>query len=114
MKRIYHFIKKEGNQLWKGFIVLKSDIILYCDSDLKNFDVQMIYGMIGPLLKDNIQFVKGFYERPLVINKNIKKSYQGGKLPELCARPILNLFYPELSGFIQHMGGEYGGYTNNL
>lgn len=104
----------KGNQLWKGLYCSKSDIILYCDSDLKNFDVQMIYGMIGPLLKENIQFVKGFYERPLVINKDVKKSNEGGRVTELCARPILNLFYPELSGFIQPLGGEYGGYKNIL
>tara|TARA_B100000989_G_C19489050_1_gene448893 strand:+ start:210 stop:1280 length:1071 start_codon:yes stop_codon:yes gene_type:complete len=106
--------KGKGNQLWKGLYCSKSDIILYCDSDLKNFDVQMIYGMIGPLLMENIMFIKGFYERPLVIDKNIKKSNEGGRVTELCARPILNLFYPELSGFIQPLGGEYGGYRDIL
>jgi glucosyl-3-phosphoglycerate synthase len=28
---------------------------------------------------------------------------------ELTARPLLNLFYPELSGLIQPLSGEYGG-----
>jgi glucosyl-3-phosphoglycerate synthase len=28
---------------------------------------------------------------------------------ELTARPLLNLFYPELSGIIQPLSGEYGG-----
>jgi glucosyl-3-phosphoglycerate synthase len=106
--------KGKGNQLWKGLYCSKSDIVLYCDSDLKNFDVRMIYGMIGPLLKENIKFVKGFYERPLVINENVKKSNEGGRVTELCARPMLNLFYPELAGFIQPLGGEYGGYRDVL
>jgi len=106
--------KGKGNQLWKGLYCSKGDIVLYCDSDLKNFDVRMIYGMIGPLLKQNIKFVKGFYERPLVINANVKKSNEGGRVTELCARPMLNLFYPELAGFIQPLGGEYGGYRDVL
>ena len=74
----------------------------------------MIYGLVGPLIKNDIKFVKGFYERPLVINKDVKKSNEGGRVTELCARPILNLFYPELSGFIQPLGGEYGGYREVL
>ena len=106
--------KGKGNQLWKGLYCSKGDIVLYCDSDLKNFDVRMIYGMIGPLLKQNIKFIKGFYERPLVINKNIKKSNEGGRVTELCARPMLNLLYPDLAGFIQPLGGEYGGYRDIL
>jgi glucosyl-3-phosphoglycerate synthase len=28
---------------------------------------------------------------------------------ELTARPLLNLFYPELSGVVQPLSGEYGG-----
>ena len=108
------FKKGKGNQLWKGLECSSGDIVLYCDSDLKNFDVRMIYGLIGPLLLRNIQFVKGFYERPLIINDDIQKKNEGGRVTELCARPMINLFYPELSGFIQPLGGEYGGYRNIL
>ncbi len=33
----------------------------------------------------------------------------GGRVTELTARPLLNLFFPELSGVIQPLSGEYGG-----
>lgn len=33
----------------------------------------------------------------------------GGRVTELTARPLLNLFYPELSGLVQPLSGEYGG-----
>jgi glucosyl-3-phosphoglycerate synthase len=33
----------------------------------------------------------------------------GGRVTELAARPLLNLFYPELSGVIQPLSGEYAG-----
>ena len=105
--------KGKGNQLWKGLYVSKGDIILYCDSDIKNFDIRMIYGMIGPLLNNNIRFVKGFYERPLIIN-GVVNNNQGGRVTELCARPLINALYPELSGFLQPLGGEYGGYRDIL
>lgn len=110
----FKYKKGKGNQLWKGLYYSKGDIILYCDSDIKNFDIRMIYGLIGPLLINNIKFVKAFYERPLILSDNIVQSNEGGRVTELCARPILNMFYPELSGFIQPLGGEYGGYRDVL
>ena len=33
----------------------------------------------------------------------------GGRVTELTARPLLNLFYPELSGVVQPLSGEYAG-----
>ncbi len=33
----------------------------------------------------------------------------GGRVTELVARPLINLFFPELSGFIQPLAGEYAG-----
>lgn len=109
----YKSKKGKGNQLWKGLYYSKGDIVLYCDSDIKNFDIRMIYGLIGPLLINNMKFIKGFYERPLIIN-NQTQNNEGGRVTELCARPILNIYYPELSGFIQPLGGEYGGYREVL
>ncbi len=106
--------KGKGNQLWKGLYYSSSSIVLYCDTDIRNFDVHMIYGLIGPLLTKNVKFIKGYYERPLIIGENIRKSNEGGRVTELCARPLLNLFYPELAGFIQPLGGEYGGYRELL
>ena len=33
----------------------------------------------------------------------------GGRVTELTIRPLFNLFYPELSGMIQPLAGEYAG-----
>ena len=33
----------------------------------------------------------------------------GGRVTELVARPLVNLFFPELSGLIQPLSGEYAG-----
>jgi hypothetical protein len=52
--------------------------------------------------------VKGFYRRPLRVGDKVQAG-GGGRVTELTARPLLNLFYPELSGIIQPLSGEYGG-----
>ncbi len=94
--------------------VTKSDIIIYVDSDIKNFDERFVVGILGPLLyNDQIKFVKGFYKRPYIGSEG-SVTNEGGRVTELCARPLLNILYPELSGFIQPLGGEYGGYRDIL
>ncbi len=60
------------------------------------------------LIRPDVQFVKGFYRRPLKVGNKIQAG-GGGRVTELTARPLLNLFYPELSGVIQPLSGEYGG-----
>ncbi len=98
----------KGEALWKSLYVTTGDILLWCDTDIKNFHPRFIYGLMGPLLKyPEIQFVKGFYQRPLNVGK--KKSPGGGRVTELTARPLLNMFYPQLGGIIQPLAGEYGG-----
>ena len=66
-------------------------------------------GVLGPLLLNpRIQFVKGFYRRPLKVGEKVQAG-GGGRVTELTARPLLNLFYPELSGVVQPLSGEYAG-----
>jgi hypothetical protein len=99
----------KGEALWKSLFVTRGDIVLWVDSDIVNFDPRFVYGVLGPLLlHPEIQFVKGFYQRPLGSGHQITPG-GGGRVTELTARPLLNLFYPELSGVIQPLSGEYGG-----
>ena len=101
--------KGKGDALWKSLAVLKGDIIIWCDSDIMNFKPRFIYGILGPLLiDDRISYVKGFYRRPLKIASSYLKS-EGGRVTELLVRPLLNLFYPELSKVFQPLSGEYAG-----
>ena len=99
----------KGEALWKSLYVTRGDIILWIDTDIVNIHPRFIYGLIGPLLSNpTIQFVKGFYRRPLKVGDKIQAS-GGGRVTELTARPLINLFYPQLSGVIQPLSGEYGG-----
>ncbi|MFZ3062519.1 MAG: glucosyl-3-phosphoglycerate synthase [Actinomycetota bacterium] len=99
----------KGEALWKSLYFLKGDIIAWLDSDIKNIHPRFVYGSIGPLLTDKtIGYVKGFYQRPLR-TEGLTRETGGGRVTELVARPLLNLFYPELSGLIQPLSGEYAG-----
>lgn len=104
----------KGEALWKSLLVTKGDIIAWIDTDIVNIHPRFVFGIIGPLLLNrNIQFVKGFYRRPLRLSGKVQAS-GGGRVTELTARPLLNLFYPELSGVIQPLSGEYAGRRESL
>jgi glycosyltransferase involved in cell wall biosynthesis len=97
----------KGEALWKSLHQLKGDIVVWCDTDVSNIHPQFVYGIVGPLLTDHrISYVKGFYRRPLNFGGKLETT-GGGRVTELCARPLFNLFYPELSGLVQPLAGEY-------
>ena len=99
----------KGEALWKSLLVTRGDLIVWIDTDIVNIHPRFIYGVIGPLLLDRrVQFVKGFYRRPQRVGVKLQAG-GGGRVTELTARPLLNLFFPELSGVIQPLSGEYGG-----
>ncbi|MFI0241600.1 glucosyl-3-phosphoglycerate synthase [Streptomyces sp. NPDC016845] len=93
----------KGEVLWRSLYVTSGDIVCYVDADLKDFSADFVSGIVGPLLTDpGVSFVKAMYDRPLG-----GAAGQGGRVTELMARPILNLHWPRLAGFVQPLGGEY-------
>jgi glycosyltransferase involved in cell wall biosynthesis/nucleotide-binding universal stress UspA family protein len=99
----------KGEALWKSLYVTRGDLVVWIDTDIVNIHPRFVYGVLGPLLVNpRIQFVKGFYRRPLKVGDRVQAG-GGGRVTELTARPLLNLFYPELSGLVQPLSGEYGG-----
>jgi nucleotide-binding universal stress UspA family protein len=104
----------KGEALWKSLHVTHGDLIAWIDTDIVNIHPRFVYGVIGPLLhSDRIQFVKGFYRRPLKVGDKTQAG-GGGRVTELVARPLINLFFPELSGLIQPLSGEYAGWRSAL
>jgi nucleotide-binding universal stress UspA family protein len=99
----------KGEALWKSLHVLTGDIVVWIDTDVTDTHPKFVYGILGPLLlRPDVQFVKAFYQRPLRVGGEVLAS-GGGRVTELSARPILNLFFPELSGMVQPLSGEQGG-----
>ena len=105
----YGSFSGKGEALWKSVYETTGDIIVWADTDVRNWHPRMVYGTLGPLLVESrLQYVKGYYRRPIV-EEGVLKEGGGGRVTELVARPLINLFFPELSGFIQPLAGEYAG-----
>ncbi|HEX6060785.1 MAG TPA: glucosyl-3-phosphoglycerate synthase, partial [Candidatus Limnocylindria bacterium] len=99
----------KGEALWKSLAITNGDLVVWVDTDVSQFHPKFVYGLIGPLLiRPEIAFVKAFYRRPLNVGGELQAT-GGGRVTELAARPILNMFFPELSGIIQPLSGEQAG-----
>jgi nucleotide-binding universal stress UspA family protein len=99
----------KGEALWKSLYETSGDIVVWADTDVRNWHPRMVYGTVGPLIaEERLQYVKGYYRRPIVEGGLLKEG-GGGRVTELVARPLINLFFPELSGLIQPLSGEYAG-----
>ncbi|MEV6566427.1 glucosyl-3-phosphoglycerate synthase [Streptomyces kronopolitis] len=98
----------KGEVLWRSLLATTGDIICFIDADLREFSATFVSGIVGPLLTDpDVQFVKAMYDRPLETGPDRTAAGQGGRVTELVARPLLNLHWPQLAGFVQPLGGEY-------
>jgi len=97
----------KGENLWKAIHQLRGDIICYVDADIKNIHPKFVSGLVAPLLyRDEIQYVKAFYDRPLAVSGDIRAS-GGGRVTEILVRPLFSLFFPELTALMQPLSGEY-------
>ena len=105
----YGTFRGKGEALWKSLYETTGDIVVWADTDVHNWHHRMVYGTLGPLLHEpRLQYVKGYYQRPIV-EHGVLTEGGGGRVTELVARPLINLFFPELSGLIQPLAGEYAG-----
>jgi glucosyl-3-phosphoglycerate synthase len=95
----------KGQAMWKGLHVTTGDIVAFCDADVTNFGPEFVTGTVGPLLvRDDVAFVKAFYERPLD-----GRPGEGGRVTELVARPLISLLFPHLASLVQPLAGECAG-----
>jgi glucosyl-3-phosphoglycerate synthase len=100
-------MRGKGEAMWRALAATDADLVVFVDADLRSFTASYITGLLGPLLTDpGIQLVKAVYERPLVEGDSVVPA-GGGRVTELVARPLLNLYWPQLAGIIQPLAGEY-------
>ncbi|MGD9570605.1 MAG: glucosyl-3-phosphoglycerate synthase [Thermoleophilia bacterium] len=95
----------KGEAMWKSLAATSGDIVVWLDSDVVGFDPAFVTGLLGPLLNDPaVGYVKAVYRRRLGGDAD-----GGGRVTEICARPLINLFHPALAGFAQPLSGEAAG-----
>jgi glucosyl-3-phosphoglycerate synthase len=73
-----------------------ADIILFLDLDIKNLTADWVDKLVMALLEDSCDMTRGFYQR----------QSRDAAVTKLIARPMLNIFFPEVSHFEQPLSGE--------
>jgi glucosyl-3-phosphoglycerate synthase len=96
----------KGDAMWRALPLLRGEVVCFLDADSREFGEHFACGLLGPVLcEPRAEFVKGFYRRPFRIGE-VTLPEGGGRVTELTARPLLNLFYPDLAAVEQPLAGE--------
>ena len=83
----------KGASMRDGVALAKHDLLVYLDGDLSGLRKGIITQLVGPLARNEADFVKARFGRV------------GGRVTELTAKPMLKIFFPELAHFGQPLGG---------
>ncbi|WP_244930134.1 glucosyl-3-phosphoglycerate synthase [Nocardioides sp. W7] len=98
----------KGEAMWKSLFVTSGDVLVFMDADLLDWDTHFVPGLLGPLLtRPEVELVKGFYERPGRDELEGDTAFEGGRVTELVARPLIALLFPPLAGLVQPLAGEW-------
>ncbi len=93
----------KGNALWATLLVSHGDFVVWCDGDVTSFEPNWVVKLLSPMLDDeSVALVKALYHRPT-------RYGGGGRTTELVARPLMSMYFPELTGLAQPLSGEYAG-----
>ncbi|MGH9972363.1 MAG: glycosyltransferase [Nitrososphaeraceae archaeon] len=87
----------KGIAMKKGLneaISINADIILFLDADIKNLTLEWIDKLVDGCT--NCDMARGFYERHA----------RDAAVTKLIAKPMMSVFFPELSHFEQPLSGE--------
>jgi glycosyltransferase involved in cell wall biosynthesis len=79
-----------------GRLQAPTDIILFLDADIRNLTPEWVDNLVRSLIDDNCDMSRGFYTRHA----------RDAAVTKLIARPMLHIFFPELSHFEQPLSGE--------
>jgi len=92
-----------GEALWKSLYVLKGDLICWLDIANPARNPRVVAGLLGPLLTDpEIAYVTGF-------GRGRAAPIAADPVTEFAVRPLLNLCFPTLSGFIDPLSRNHAG-----
>lgn len=86
-----------------GIIKAKGSDLIFLDADLEFIKPNIARVLIDSLHSSNtVSIAKGFYTKRNGSNPN-----DGGRVTELCVRPLINLLFPRLSSIRDPLTGEY-------
>jgi glucosyl-3-phosphoglycerate synthase len=101
----------KGDSLWRSLQVVDTDVVVFLDADLRGDIDAFVRGLAGPLATaaTDVAFVKGAFHRIAPDGADPADPYDAGRVTELMARPLLNLWRPDLATFYQPLGGQVAG-----
>lgn len=83
----------KGASMKDGMRAAKTEIIVYLDGDLSGLEEHLIERLAAPILSKRADFVKAKFSRA------------SGRVTKLTAKPLLQIFFPELTWIDQPLGG---------
>jgi glucosyl-3-phosphoglycerate synthase len=87
----------KGISMKEGLMEATNDIIVFLDADINPYPENTIENLTNPIINNETDFVKGSFSR------------NAGRVTTLVAKPLLSIFYPELSRFEQPLSGMIAG-----
>ncbi|MBO0831814.1 MAG: glucosyl-3-phosphoglycerate synthase [Actinobacteria bacterium] len=100
----------KGDAMWRALARAGGDIIVFADTDTRNFHRDFVTATLGPLIVEpEIRFSKAAFRRPFTGESKDITADGGGRVTELTAKPLFNVFFPQLAGFAQPLAGEFAG-----
>ena len=87
----------KGDSMREGMMMARNDILVFLDADIPDYNTDIVAKLAEPLIKDEADFVKSYFER------------QAGRVTEILAKPLLEFFFPHLLQFRQPMSGMIAG-----
>ncbi|HEY8389088.1 MAG TPA: glycosyltransferase, partial [Parasegetibacter sp.] len=87
----------KGISMKDGMLFASNDILVFLDGDIFPYPEDTISKLTRPILENEYDFVKATFSR------------NAGRVTELVAKPLLSIFYPELSVFSQPLSGMIAG-----
>lgn len=87
----------KGISMKEGILSSSNQLLVFLDADIHPYPPGTIKKLVQPILNNEFDFVKGDFAR------------NAGRVTELVAKPLLKIFYPELSDFHQPLSGMIAG-----
>ena len=96
-------VRGYGDALWRGLSAARGEVLLFLDPSVTDPGGRRALGLLGPLLsRQDLRFVKGFSTAPTG-----EPATGTRDLDELLARPLINVYHPELAGFTEPLSPEF-------